>query len=58
MSRRGLILLLICLAIVWGLELLADLHLFPGIWWTHAQAMNYGGWAFIGVALLVLLLRR
>ena len=54
-SRAGLVFLAVTFAIVWSLELLADFRPFPGIWWTHRQAMDYGGMVFAGVFLLVFL---
>jgi hypothetical protein len=50
--------LLILLAVVWGRELLADVHPFPGIWWTHKEAMDCGGLAFIAVSILLLIRRQ
>jgi len=44
--------------IMWSLELLADLHPFPGIWWTHRQAMDYGGLVFVGLFLAMFFFRR
>jgi len=55
---RYAIVLIIFLAIIWGLELLADVHAFPAIWWTHHQAMAYGGVAFIGLVLFLFVFRR
>jgi hypothetical protein len=53
-----IIILLIALAIVSGLELLADFRPFPGIWWTHGQAMDYGGLAIIALAVFLFAVRR
>jgi len=52
------VLLLIIVGVITALELLADFHPFPGIWWTHKQAMDYGGLALIAVAIWLLALRR
>ena len=58
MTRHGFIVLAIVFSIVWGLELLADLRPFAGIWWTHKQARDYGGIAFLAIFLLLFLHRR
>jgi hypothetical protein len=50
--------LLILIAVITGLELLADFHPFPGIWWTHKEAMDYGGLAFIAVVILLFMRRQ
>jgi hypothetical protein len=52
------ILLLIIVVVITAPELLADFRPFPGIWWTHRQAMDYGGLVLIAVAIWVLALRR
>jgi hypothetical protein len=57
MTRNGRIVLAIVFSIMWGCELLADLRPFPGIWWTHKQAMDYGGIAFVAIFLLQILLQ-
>jgi len=50
--------LLILLVVIAGLKLLADFHPFPGIWWTHKEAMDYGGLAFIAVFILLFMRRQ
>jgi hypothetical protein len=50
--------LLILIVVITGLELLADFRSFAGIWWTHKEAMDYGGLAFIAVAILLLMRRQ
>lgn len=61
-SRTGhhmrYVILLIIVVVTTALELLADFHPFPGIWWTHKQAMDYGGLTLIAVAIWLLGLRR
>ena len=52
--RYGLLILVIAVS---ALEVLADLRPFAGIWWTHKEAMDYGGLAVIAVASLLLLRR-
>ncbi len=51
-------LLLIVVVVITALELLADFHPFPGVWWTHKQAMDYGGLALIALAIWLLGRRR
>jgi hypothetical protein len=41
-----------------ALKLLADFHPLPGIWWTHKQAMDFGGFAIIAVVIWFLTLGR
>lgn len=50
--------LLVIVAVMMALELLADYHPFPGIWWTHTQAHDFGGLALIVVVILLLASRR
>lgn len=50
--------LLILIVVITGLELLGEFHPFPGIWWTHKEAMDYGGLAFIAIAILLLMRRQ
>jgi len=48
---------LLALVIVTALELLGDLHPFRWVFWTHKQAMDYGGLAFLAVMVWALLRR-
>jgi hypothetical protein len=50
--------LLILIVIITGLELLAYFNPFPGIWWTHKEAMHYGRWALTAVVIFFLLMGR
>ena len=51
--RTKYVTLVVALAVVWGLELLADFRV-PGVWWSHAQAMGYGGLALVALAVWLL----
>lgn len=58
MPNLRIILLLIFAVVVvtTALELLADYY--PGVWWTHKQAMNFGGLAVIGLVIWFLVPSR
>ena len=47
--RTKYVTLAVALAAVWGLELVADFRV-PGVWWSHSEAMGYGGVAFVALA--------
>jgi hypothetical protein len=44
------------IVVMTALELLADFHPLPGIWWTHKQAMDFGGFAIIALLIWFLML--
>ena len=46
------------LVVMMALKLLADFHPFPGIWWTHKQARDFGGFAVIALVIWFLMLGR
>ena len=46
------------LVVMMALLLLADFHPFPGIWWTHKQVRDFGGFAVIALVIWFLLLGR
>jgi hypothetical protein len=56
--RIGLLLIFIVVSVITALELLADFHPLPGIWWTHKRTMDYGGMALIALVIWLLMFRR
>jgi len=46
------------LVVMMALKLLADFQPLPGIWWTHKQAMDFGGFAIIALVIWFLMLGR
>jgi hypothetical protein len=51
-------LIFVVIVVMMALKLLADVHPLPGIWWTHKQAMDFGGFAIIAVVIWFLTLAR
>jgi hypothetical protein len=51
-------LIIVIVVVMTALELLADFHPLPGVWWTHKQAMDFGGLAVIAVVICFLVIRR
>jgi hypothetical protein len=58
LNTRNVLLIFVVLVVTTALELLADFHPLPGIWWTHKQAMDFGGLAIIGLVIWFLMPRR
>jgi hypothetical protein len=56
--RILLLLIFVVIVVMTALELLADFHPLPGIWWTHKQAMDFGGLAIIVLVIWFLMLGR
>ena len=60
--RRGFLLkpylLLGAVIVITLLELLADFRPSPVIWWTHKEAMDYGGLVLIALAAWMFVRRR
>ncbi len=52
------LLIFIVVVVIMALELLVDFQLLPGIWWTHKQVMNVGGFAVIALVIWFLMLGR
>jgi hypothetical protein len=46
------------LVVMMALKLLADFHPLRGIWWTHNQARDFGGFAIIALVIWFLTLGR
>ena len=46
------------LVVMMALKLLADFHPLPGIWWTHNQARDFGGFAIIALVIWFLVLGK
>jgi hypothetical protein len=51
-------LIFVVIVVMMAFKLLADFHPLPGIWWTHKQAMDFGGFAIIAVVIWFLTLAR
>jgi hypothetical protein len=56
--RILLLLIFVVIVVMMALELLADFHPLPGIWWTHKQAMDFGGLAIIALVIWFLIQGR
>ena len=52
------LLIFAAVVVITALELLADFHPLPGIWWTHKQAMDYGGLALVALVIWLVLTPR
>jgi hypothetical protein len=51
-------LIFLAVVAVTGVELLADFRPFRWIWWTHKQAMDFGGLALVALTCWLLLRRE
>ena len=56
--RVRLLLIFAAVVVITVLELLADFHPLPAIWWSHRQAMDYGGLALVALVIWLVLTRR
>lgn len=54
---RKITVLVAALLVVWVLELAADFQV-SGVWWTHGQAMEYGGFTFVVLAIYLFVFAR
>jgi hypothetical protein len=52
------LLIFVVVVVMMAFELLADFHPLPGTWWTHKQAMDFGGFAIIALVIWFLMLGR
>jgi hypothetical protein len=53
-----ILLIFAAVVVITALELFADFHPLPGIWWTHKQAMDYGGLALVALVIWLVLKPR
>jgi hypothetical protein len=52
------LLIFVVIVVMKAFEVLADFHPLPGIWWTHNQARDFGGFAIIALVVWFLTLGR
>jgi hypothetical protein len=52
------LLIFVVIVVMKAFEVLVDFHLLPGIWWTHNQARDFGGFAIIALVIWFLVLGK